>query len=51
MMGNKKGDIEIYQIILMLIALFALVVLIMLSVGWGKQASQALGSFIKTIFS
>ena len=49
--ANKKGDVEISQIIWILIAVFALFVLLVISIKWGKQASGAFSSFIKRIFS
>ncbi|MEK6967804.1 MAG: hypothetical protein AABX51_04190 [Nanoarchaeota archaeon] len=49
-MANKKGDIEINQMIMIIIAIVALLVLIFLSAKWGRQTFEAMTDFIKRIF-
>jgi len=51
MKANKKGDIEIQQIIVILMAVFALLILLYLTVKWGKQSFIALLDFVKKVFS
>ena len=48
---SKKGDVEITTIILILIALFALFILIYLGVKWGTASGNVFSAFIKRLFS
>lgn len=48
---NKKGDVDITVIVLLLIGLFALFILIYLGVKWGNSSGNVMGDFFKRIFS